>query len=71
MNPARSAGPAIAAAEVGDLWVYVAAPLLGASLGALAYQLLRGEPTVPGELAAEGPGNKTAVSASSRRLERG
>jgi aquaporin NIP len=53
MNPARSAGPAIAAGELSDLWIYVAAPLVGASLGALAYQLVRGEPTRPGELAAE------------------
>jgi MIP family channel proteins len=53
MNPARSAGPAIATAELSDLWLYTAAPLLGASLGALAYQLLRSEPTRPGELAAD------------------
>lgn len=53
MNPARSAGPAIAAAELSDLWIYIAAPLVGASLGSLAYQLLRGEPTPPGELGAE------------------
>jgi MIP family channel proteins len=53
MNPARSAGPAIAAAELSDLWIYVAAPLVGASLAALAYQLLRAEPTPPGELAVD------------------
>ena len=53
MNPARSIGPAVAAGELGDLWIYVAAPIAGASLGALAYQLLRGEPTRPGELAPE------------------
>jgi aquaporin NIP len=51
MNPARSAGPAIAAAELSELWIYLAAPIAGASLGALAYQLLRSEPTRPGELA--------------------
>ena len=55
MNPARSIGPAIAAGELGDLWIYVAAPLLGASLGALAYQVLRGEPTRPDELVTEAP----------------
>ena len=32
MNPARSAGPAIAAGELSDLWIYIAAPLVGASL---------------------------------------
>jgi aquaporin NIP len=53
MNPARSAGPAIAAGELSDLWIYVAAPLVGASLAALAYQLLRGEPTRPGALSSD------------------
>jgi aquaporin NIP len=43
MNPARSLGPALAAGELGSLWIYVLAPLIGAALGALAYQLLRGE----------------------------
>lgn len=42
MNPARSFGPALAAGEWTDFWVYVLGPLLGASLGALAYQLVRG-----------------------------
>jgi aquaporin NIP len=43
MNPARSVGPALVAGELHDLWLYVAAPLVGASVGALAYQLVRGE----------------------------
>jgi aquaporin NIP len=43
MNPARSLGPALAAVELEALWIYLLAPLLGAALGALAYQLLRGE----------------------------
>jgi aquaporin NIP len=43
MNPARSLGPAIAAGEWQDFWIYVAGPLAGASIGALAYQLVRGE----------------------------
>jgi aquaporin NIP len=45
MNPARSLGPALASGELAGLWIYLLAPLVGASLGALAYQLLRGEPT--------------------------
>jgi aquaporin NIP len=44
MNPARSLGPALVAGEWGEFWVYLAGPLLGASLGALAYQLVRGAP---------------------------
>ena len=47
MNPARSLGPALAAGELGDLWLYVAGPLAGAVLGALAYQAVRG-PSGPG-----------------------
>jgi aquaporin NIP len=43
MNPARSFGPALAAGEWGDFWIYVAGPLAGATLGALAYQAVRGE----------------------------
>jgi aquaporin NIP len=42
MNPARSFGPALAAGEWADLWLYVVGPVLGAALGALAYQLVRG-----------------------------
>jgi len=43
MNPARSLGPALAAGEWTDFWLYVAGPVLGAALGGLAYQLVRGE----------------------------
>ena len=43
MNTARSAGPAIIAADLGSLWIYVIAPPAGAVLGALAYQAIRGE----------------------------
>ena len=43
MNPARSIGPALVSGDLHALWLYIAAPLLGASLGALAYQFVRGE----------------------------
>ncbi|HMJ04488.1 MAG TPA: aquaporin, partial [Conexibacter sp.] len=43
MNPARSFGPALASGTWTDCWVYLAGPVLGAALGALAYQLVRGE----------------------------
>jgi MIP family channel proteins len=42
MNPARSFGPALAAGEWDDFWLYVLGPLVGAGLGAFAYQLVRG-----------------------------
>ena len=41
MNPARSLGPAIAGSEYTSLWVYLAAPLAGAALAAIAYEYLR------------------------------
>jgi aquaporin NIP len=44
MNPARTLGPALAAGEWRDAWIYVAGPLGGAALGAFAYQAVRGEP---------------------------
>jgi aquaporin NIP len=42
MNPARSLGPALAAWEWSDFWIYLAGPVAGAALGAVAYQLVRG-----------------------------
>ncbi len=43
MNPARSLGPALAAWEWRDFWVYLVGPIAGTALGGLAYQLVRGE----------------------------
>jgi aquaporin NIP len=43
MNPARSFGPALAAGEWHAFWIYVVGPVAGAAVGALAYQVVRGE----------------------------
>jgi aquaporin NIP len=43
MNPARSFGPALAAGEWHDFWIYVVGPVVGAALGALAYEAVRGD----------------------------
>ena len=43
MNPARSLGPAIASSDYTAIWVYIAAPLLGAAAAAITYQFLRSE----------------------------
>jgi MIP family channel proteins len=43
MNPARSFGPALAAGEWRAFWVYVVGPLVGAAVGAFAYQAVRGD----------------------------
>ncbi len=49
VNPARSLGPAIAAAIGGnsspleDVWVFIVAPLVGAALAAIVYKVLESE----------------------------
>jgi MIP family channel proteins len=43
MNTARSVGPAIASADFHALWIYIIAPPIGAMLGALSYQAIRGD----------------------------
>lgn len=52
MNPARSLGPALVGGDLTALWLYLTAPLLGAALGAVAYQLVRGDQPSPAEVAA-------------------
>jgi aquaporin NIP len=47
MNPARSLGPAIAASDYTSIWVYLAAPILGAALAAATYRFLRAEERRP------------------------
>jgi aquaporin NIP len=55
MNPARSIGPALVSGNLHALWLYIAAPICGASLAALTYQFVRGETTTePGPV--EEPG---------------
>eukprot|EP00249_Psilotum_nudum_P036185 c6529_g1_i1 orf=395-1303(-) len=41
MNPARSIAPAIAANQYKSLWLYVVGPIIGATAGALSYNLIR------------------------------
>jgi len=43
MNPARTLGPALASGEARGLWLYLAGPILGAALAALAYEWIRCE----------------------------
>jgi MIP family channel proteins len=45
MNPARSLAPALVAGLWTNQWIYVLAPLIGASVGALIYEFIR-EPAV-------------------------
>jgi aquaporin NIP len=59
MNPARSFGPALAAGEWTDFWIYVAGPILGAIIGALAYQAVRGDLPHSPTQEADPPGTRT------------
>ena len=40
VNPARSFGPALIAGDLGSIWVFIVAPLLGGALAALCYRFL-------------------------------
>ena len=58
MNPARSLGPALVSESPGSLWIYLVAPVIGASLAVPFCRCTRGKPccslTVPGEQAPSG-----------------
>lgn len=41
MNPVRTLGPAIAAGNYEKLWIYLAAPTVGAIVGAATYTLVK------------------------------
>ena len=41
MNPARSFGPVLVSGVWTAHWIYWVGPIVGASLGALAYELVR------------------------------
>lgn len=41
MNPVRTLGPALAAGNYNRIWIYFAAPILGAIFGTSAYDFLK------------------------------
>jgi len=41
MNPARSLGPALICGQLGSLWIYLAAPVLGSALGVVGCRCIR------------------------------
>jgi len=45
MNPARSLAPAVVSLQLSSLWIYLAAPLVGALAGVVGYNLLRDDDT--------------------------
>lgn len=42
MNPARSIAPAVMSGNLADLWIYVLAPILGASLAVIGCRVVQG-----------------------------
>jgi MIP family channel proteins len=54
MNPVRSIAPAVVSGDLHALWLYILAPLIGTSIGALAYQFVRGEQQRPADVRADG-----------------
>lgn len=44
MNPARSLGPGIVTGDLHAIWIYLLAPIVGASIAAFAYTFVRGAP---------------------------
>jgi aquaporin NIP len=55
MNPMRSLGPALVSGDLHALWLYIVAPAIGTSLGALAYQFVRSEQPRVAELSESKP----------------
>lgn len=40
LNPARSIGPALVSGNLASIWIYIFAPLIGATLGAFIYKFI-------------------------------
>jgi aquaporin Z len=40
MNPARSLAPAVVSGSIADVWIYLAAPVLGAAIGVLGHKAI-------------------------------
>ena len=39
MNPARSLAPAVLSGGIGDVWIYIAAPIVGSAIGVLCHKV--------------------------------
>jgi glycerol uptake facilitator-like aquaporin len=61
MNPIRSLAPALVSGHLQALWLYILAPISGASLGGLAYQFVRGEQAQPTDVQADVARNEQAA----------
>lgn len=54
MNPARTIAPQLLAGEFGNVWIYIAGPLIGAALAVGVHTLLSGPPSKGARKAATG-----------------
>lgn len=61
MNPARSLAPALVSGTLEAQWLYLAAPVVGAVLGAFAYQFVRGARPVTAPTVATGTAAPAAL----------
>ena len=43
MNPVRSLAPGLVSGDLHAIWIYLTAPVVGAAVGGIAYQFVRGE----------------------------
>jgi aquaporin Z len=59
MNPARSIGPGVVGGEAGYLWLYIAAPLIGAVVAVILDFAIQGKPNPHEQQAASGKGGKS------------
>jgi aquaporin Z len=62
MNPARSAGPAIVAGDLGNLWIYLVGPVVGAGIAVLATRLIHGPATPDGGTAEAAQGDARSIA---------
>src|SRR6266849_1039939 len=53
VNPARSIGPAIFVGgwALGQLWLFIVAPVIGAAIASAMYAMVRSEPMIPARVA--------------------
>ena len=51
MNPARSLGPALVAGDLSHLWIYLAAPVVGALLAVPTCRIIQGPDCCPPRVA--------------------
>ena len=69
MNPARSIGPALVSGDLHALWLYILAPISGAALGALTYQLIRSRTRSASRRASHPNGKRRARRNSSEPID--